>query len=492
MGRLPLTSPDGIAPTDGYSIDVVDVAPFIAGPIADDAHALAGRLRDRLGSARVWHVNSTATGGGVAELLNSGIGRHNTLGVPTSWLVSNAPEEFFELTKRLHHGMHGAPGVGTLTTDDVEHYRLAGRAQAEGLLAHVRAGDLVVLHDPQTLGAAPRLLAAGARVVWRSHVGTTSPNAWSDATWELLRPYLDGVPLCVFTVAGYAPPFVAADRVRVIRPSIDPYAPKNRELSTAEIAGLLARVGLTDGPVDTLLAPVGRVLQDRPLATGTPYVLQLSRWDPLKDMAGVMAAFVAHVAGDGDAHLVLAGPDPADVADDPEGVAVFEELVVLRDRLAPQLRARVHIVMLSLRDTATNALVVNALQRGAAVISQKSLQEGFGLTITEAMWKGRPVVATRVGGIPSQIDSAAVGVLVDDPRELAGYGAALVALLADPQRANALGVAARERVAAGFLSDRELVDYLRLYEDMLAAGPAVPAIPRQLPMIAEVRDPVGE
>lgn len=463
---LPTSTPE----PDGYHVDIVDVAPFPAGVGDAEAHRLGADVRARLGTARIWHVNSTAAGGGVAELLHSSIARHTVLGLPTTWLVSNAAEAFFELTKRVHHGLHGSPAVGVLTAEDTERYRAATHRQAANLLAHIAAGDLVVLHDPQTLGAAPHLLAAGARVAWRSHIGTTDPNEHSDATWVLLRPYLDGVRHCVFTVADYAPRFIPAARVRVIRPSIDPYAAKNLDLTEEQVGALLRRVGLT-GPVpdggDS--EPIGRVIQDQPLGPATPVVLQVSRWDPLKDMTAVMRAFAGHIAHRGDAHLVLAGPDPADVADDPEGTTVFTEVLRLYGGLPADVRARVHIVMLSLRDAHTNALVVNALQRRATVICQKSLQEGFGLTVTEAMWKGRPVVATRVGGIPAQIDSDRVGVLIDDPTDIAAFSDAVVALLDDPDRAAALGAAARARCHAEFLTERELVDYLHLYAAMLAS-----------------------
>jgi trehalose synthase len=269
----------------------------------------------------------------------------------------------------------------------------------------------------------------------------------------------------------YAPTFLEAERWRVIQPSIDPESAKNKELSSQELDAQLGQIGLTPSeehpPSPTSL---GRVIQDVPLRAGAPVLLQVSRWDPLKDMAGVLELFVTHVAEQTGAHLVLAGPDPSDIPDDPEGHAVFAELLNSYERVPSPVRAQIHLVLLSLRDTDSNALIVNALQRRATVVIQKSLEEGFGLTITEAMWKGRPVVASQVGGIPSQINTDEVGVLIDDPADLQGFGYAVVSLLKEPNRAERIGLAAQHRCTTAFMVDRELCDYFDLYLSLLRDG----------------------
>jgi trehalose synthase len=451
---------------NGYAVRVVQPEPTSDVLPEPPLRHLADRVRGQLNGARIWHVNSTDTGGGVAELLHSGISRQQRLGLPAGWLVSDAAAGFFQLTKRIHHGLHGHPPGGQFDRSDLECYRSASERQAAGLLAHIQAGDLVVLHDPQTLGAAPGLVAAGALVAWRSHIGVIGENARTDATWRLLRSYLEPVRHCVFTVAEYAPEFLQPERVHVIRPSIDPWAAKNRELPEPLATGLLARTGLTDGTGGP--EPAGRTLHDAPLPAGAQVLLQVSRWDPLKDMAGVLQAFAAHLADRTPAHLVLAGPDPADIPDDPEGLAVYQQVRQHWQDLPGPVRARVHLVMLSLRDHELNAMAVNALQRRATVVSQKSLQEGFGLTVTEAMWKSRPVVASRVGGITAQITSREVGLLVDDPTDLRRFGDAVLSLLTDPAYAARIGTAAHRHCANGFLSEREIGDYLRLYLAMLA------------------------
>jgi trehalose synthase len=203
-----------------------------------------------------------------------------------------------------------------------------------------------------------------------------------------------------------------------------------------------------------------QMFEDQPLRAEMPAVVQVSRWDALKDPVGVIRGFAEHVRADTGAHLVYAGPVVEAVADDPEGERILGEAVAAREGLPPQSRARVHLACLPMHDAEENAIIVNALQRHGRVIVQKSLAEGFGLTVAEAMWKGRPVVASRVGGIQDQIVDGETGVLLDDPRDLAEFGAAVTGLLADRAAAERMGERARERVRDKFLSLRSLLDYL--------------------------------
>jgi trehalose synthase len=196
-------------------------------------------------------------------------------------------------------------------------------------------------------------------------------------------------------------------------------------------------------------------------------VLQVSRWDALKDPLGVIRAFAEHVPPSTGAHLVYAGPAVSAVADDPEGARVLHDALALREALPAHQRSRVHLASLPMDDPAENAIIVNALQRHATVVAQKSLAEGFGLTVAEAMWKARPVIASRIGGIQSQIEHGVSGLLLGDPRDLQAFGDAVAALLGDPQRAKSLGENARARVRDQFTSPRSLLDYLGLIQRVL-------------------------
>jgi trehalose synthase len=212
------------------------------------------------------------------------------------------------------------------------------------------------------------------------------------------------------------------------------------------------------------------IAEDEPLDVDTAVVLQVSRWDALKDPIGVIRGFVEHVPESTGAHLMYAGPAAAAVADDPEGLKVLREALSLREALPEAKRRRVHLASLPMDDPAENAMMVNALQRHVSVIVQKSLAEGFGLTVAEAMWKGRPVVASRIGGIQSQIIHGQTGILLDDPRDLKGFGQAVTELLLHPERAELLGRRARERVRDEFTSPRSLLDYLEVIRTVLGHG----------------------
>jgi trehalose synthase len=314
----------------------------------------------------------------------------------------------------------------------------------------------------------------GAHVIWRCHVGHDSGNEWTERAWAFVRPYVEPAHAFVFSREPFAPAWIERARLRAIPPSIDPFAPKNRELRGAEVPALLRAAALLAGdgalhPLDPRVRHPATVVRDGgPLDENVPLVVQVSRWDRMKDMAGVMHGFVEHVPA-GEARLVLAGPETDGVDDDPEGAEVWHETVADWRRLPQAARARVQLVAISMADPVENALVVNALQRHAAVVVQKSLAEGFGLTVAEAMWKARPVVASAVGGIVDQVVDGETGLLVDDPSDLAGFGAAVARLLRDPVEAERLGRNARRHVEQHFLGDRHLLDYATLLEELVAA-----------------------
>jgi trehalose synthase len=427
------------------------------------------------GDRTVWHVNSTAQGGGVAELIRGVMAHHARTGLRTGWLVVSGPPEYFDITKQLHNLLHGSPGAGRpLGRREQACYARTTAAQARVTLDVVSPGDLVLLHDPQPLGMAPWLAAAGIHVGWRSHIGTERPSAYVQEGWSFLAEYLIAAQCCAFSSAHYVPALVEPDRAVVIQPSIDPESDKCRAMSRRQITSTLAQVGLVSSP-EPVRTELGRIMQQELVPDSSQIVLQVSRWDRLKDMPGVLRAFATQVAPCSDAHLVLAGPDPDDIPDDLENADVFDEVVRELLQCPAQVRARVHLVLLSLRNRSANALLVNALQRRATVVVQKSLEEGFGLAVTEAMWKLRPLVASAVGGIREQIINEQHGLLIDDPRDGAAFGAAVRRLLDDPALGRRLAGAALERCRERFLIDREIADLTALYDRLLSDTPIDPA-----------------
>jgi trehalose synthase len=429
----------------------------------------------------VWNVNSTARGGGVVELLRPLVGYARGAGIDARWVVIEGTPEFFAVTKRIHNRLHGSLGDGGPLDDEA-------RSIYEGVLAanlrafpgHVRPGDVVILHDPQPAGLAAAMKAAGAAVIWRCHVGVDDPDDLVRQTWAFLLPYVQPADMYVFSREDFVWDGLDRSRVALIPPTIDAFSPKNVDLDAETVRAALAISGLVPGVAEpgsvTFERPDGtrgrverraRMVEDGPLPPDVPAVVQVSRWDALKDPIGVVRGFAEHVPANTGAHLVYAAPDVEAVADDPEGLDTLRETIRVREALPEEARSRVHLASLQMEDLDENALTVNALQRHAAVILQKSLAEGFGLTVAEGMWKARPVVASRVGGIQEQIVNGESGVLLDDPRDLAAFGAAITALLEDAPRAERMGRQARERVRDRFLNARSLLDYLDVIKQIL-------------------------
>ncbi|MDX6408151.1 MAG: trehalose synthase [Gaiellaceae bacterium] len=440
--------------------------------------------RDLLHNRVVWNVNSTAKGGGVVELLRPLVAYARGAGVDTRWLVIDGSPGFFEVTKRIHNYLHGSSGDGGALDDRARRiYEDVLTENVSGLGDRVREGDVVLLHDPQTAGMVEAMRARGAVTIWRCHVGVDEPNDLVREAWAFLRPYILAADAYVFSRDTFVWDGLDRGKVVVIAPTIDAFTPKNQDLppelvgAVLRVSGLVADDHGAEGEVvferqDGTLGRVERkasVIEDEQLRFDAPLVLQVSRWDALKDPVGVIRGFAEHVPAETGAHLVYAGPAVEAVADDPEGRRMLQEAVSTRGGLPREVRSRIHLATLPMDDLDENALMVNALQRHAHVITQKSLAEGFGLTVAEAMWKGRPVVASRVGGIQDQIVHGESGLLLDDPHDLAAFGAAITGLLTDPTRADQIGLGARERVRDRFLSVRSLLDYLGVIRRIINA-----------------------
>jgi trehalose synthase len=445
--------------------------------IADQAEKARSLFGDRV----LWQVNSTHLGGGVAEMLRSFLPYAIEAGVDTRWLVISGDPPFFEATKRIHNKLHGHPGDGgRLGPAERESFARISGESMRGLIDRVGPGDVVFLHDPQTAGLVEGLTDRGALILWRCHVGIDRPNEHVEEAIEFLTPMVSPAQGYVFSRGAYAWASLDPSRTHMMAPAIDAFSPKNQELEPPTVEAILQVIGLVDGAPSSppgfstsdgtpaLVERSGEVLQERALPPGATLITQVSRWDVLKDHEGLLACFADHFV-DSDAHLALVGPSSGAVADDPEGPAVQERIAAAWHDLPAPVRERVHVVALPMDDFDENGVMVNAIQRRSDIIVQKSLAEGFGLTVSEAMWKGKPVVASAVGGIMDQVIDGETGFLVSDPTDLAAFAEALHSLVDDPALAARMGEAARQRVRTDFLAASRIAEYVDVISTL---GPA--------------------
>jgi len=382
---------------------------------------LLQKLGEKLSGKSFLHVNSTKAGGGVAEILHRMIPIISSLGISARWEVIDGDAPFFDMTKKLHNSLQGRQEK--ITDEMWDHHYEINRDNAAKLDLEA---DAVLIHDPQPVALAD--FRKSGVWMWRCHIDLSSP--WK-GIWERLNLHCVKYDAAIFSVARFAQS-MPIDKF-IIPPSIDPLSDKNCDLTESEIGNTLTRYGIPT---------------DRPL------ILQVSRFDRFKDPVGVIEAF-RMVRKYNDCILVLAG-SPAD--DDPEGEVVLNE-VLNHANGDPDIFALL-IPAFSDRD-------INALQRAATVILQKSLKEGFGLTVTEAMWKGKPVIGGATGGIPLQIDHGANGFLV---YSVEGAAFRIRQLLNDPARAAAMGRLAKEHVRNNFLITRQARDYLSCWHALQNNG----------------------
>ena len=453
-------------------------------PLLGDEYAeieqVAERARQAFSGRAIWHVNSTARGGGVAEMLRTLLPYARDSGVDVRWAVLQGSPEFFAVTKRLHNRLHGDPGDGGPLDDSARRlYEEALRANLDALRALMQRGDVVYLHDPQTVGMVEGLCERGLKVVWRCHIGRDVPNDLVRTAWDFLRPYLTRADAYVFSRREYVWEGLDEEKVWLMPPVIDPFSPKNQELDPSVVGGILKQIGLIPDGLEA--APIficadgtpGRVerpatiVQEEPVPEDARLVAQVSRWDRLKDPRGLLEMLERHL-DDPLLHLAVVGPETAGVADDPEGASVYGEVEEAWRRLDAEARRRCHLVSLPMHDLDENGAVVNAIQRRADVVVQKSIAEGFGLTVAEAMWKRRPVVASRVGGIEDQVEDGRTGFLIDDPHDLAACAEAIERVLVDPELAREMGEAGRQRVVDKYLAVHRLREYVDLIATLIS------------------------
>ncbi|MCI0330464.1 MAG: glycosyltransferase [candidate division Zixibacteria bacterium] len=385
-----------------------DYAPII-GPQPIE---LMRRLGEHLRKKKVKMVNSTAVGGGVAEILQRLVPLFNDLGVRTSWEVLKGGSEFFGITKAIHNALHGSPVE--LSAEVQEHFLSHTRAQAETFSF---GEDFIFIHDPQPVSFIEKK-SKSSGWVWRCHIDISSPHP---PVWDFLRPFVEKYDASIFSAPSFAQELPIPQYQ--IPPSIDPLAVKNRDVPEEEVRAYLEQIGVDP---------------DRPIVT------QISRFDRLKDPLGVIAAYRL-VKRRTDCQLILAG---GGASDDPEGSQVLAEI---KERAEGD--SDIHILELP----PFSDLEINKLQRGSTVVLQKSLKEGFALTVAEALWKKKPVVASAVGGIPLQIVHNHTGLLV---HSVEGAALKIKYLLTQPEAAQKLGENGHQHVKQHFLITRHLRDYL--------------------------------
>jgi trehalose synthase len=386
-----------------------DYIPVVGQPVIDDLMLAAEKLKGH----SVQMVNSTAVGGGVAEILNRMVPLLNTLGVETKWDVIKGGAEFFGVTKKIHNALHGR------REDITQHdFDIFTETTAKNIELFETKGDIIYIHDPQPIGLVSR--KADNKWIWRCHIDISEADK---KVWEFLNGYIDEYDAVVFSSPGFSQNLPM--RQFLVAPSIDPLSDKNKELPQETIDSVLAKYGIDN---------------QRPIIT------QISRFDRLKDPVGVIEVYLLvkrHI----DCQLVLAG---GTATDDPESVGVFEEV-----KEKAKQDNDIHILLMPQND-----LEINALQRGSTVIMQKSLREGFGLTVAEALWKAKPVVASAAGGIPLQITHKHSGLLC---YSVEGAAFALKQFLNSPEYAKKLGENGREHIRNNYLLTRHLRDYLLLF-----------------------------
>ena len=406
--------------------DLASYAPIVGDEVLARIRALAEPLQ----GARVLHVNATAYGGGVAELLATHVPLLRCVGIDAEWQVLRGSDEFFKITKAVHNALQGG---------DVEWTARMRRVYLEHVLdnALLVEGefDFVVMHDPQPAAMLSFLRDSpmnrpDTKWIWRCHIDLTDAR---DEVWGFYRHYVELHDAAVFTMPEFIPADLTMSEVRELPPCIDPLSVKNLDLPIPFAQELCRQYGLDP---------------DRPI------VCQVSRYDPWKDPVGVLQAFRTAREKVADAQLLLAG---SMATDDPEGFHVWEEVHDERGG-DPDIHLLSNIQQVG-------NVQINAFQRLADVVVQKSIREGFGLTVSEALWKSRPVIGGRAGGIVLQIRDGYDGYLVDSVDECA---ARIIDLLADPEGADAMGAQGREHVRGNFLSTRELEDWLTLLTDLRA------------------------
>ncbi|HLE31396.1 MAG TPA: glycosyltransferase [Bacteroidota bacterium] len=392
-------------------VRIEDYIPIVGQPVIEELFLLSKHLEGR----RIQNINSTAVGGGVAEILTRMIPLLNQLGVAARWDVIKGDEKFFVVTKKFHNGLHGVPV--TVSKEEYEWFLEVNRENA----AQLSFEDIVFVHDPQPVALIERRKEIGKNWIWRCHIDFSRPDK---NIWRFLEDYITQYDSAVFSSPSFARSLPIPQIL--ISPSIDPLSDKNKELPNETVDGVFEKFGI-----------------DR----SRPIVTQISRFDFLKDPIGVIKAYKLvkeHI----DLQLVLAG---GGATDDPEGPVIMQQV---------QEEASKDKDIFVLFLPPSSDIEINALQRGSTVVLQKSLKEGFGLTVSEAMWKAKPTIASAVGGIPLQIAHKYSGILT---HSIEGTAYWIKQLINEPEFAQRLGSNGKEHIKSNFLITRHIKEYLLLF-----------------------------
>ena len=438
--------------------------------------ARVAHVRDALRSAarqlngrRVWHVSANLSRGGVAEILNTVLPYLRSEGIPANRVSLPSSAEFRTLTKRLYYCLVGVaePRVAENVTRQRALYEEICREGAARIVATAHRSDLIVVHDHQAAGLLPYLTDAGYTAIWRCHLNLRSDREVARRAWGFLAGYVEASYAIIVSTPSPLLSRSLARSIYVLPPSLDPFAAKNRPLPDACVDCIVGRADVAQplraGGCRTcrglIGGPVAIVRENGPVPRESPLITQVSRWDKVKDIPGVIRTFVEHVDPAYGAHLALVGPH---TAQDPHGHEVFMDCFASWAALSPRLRGRIHLIRIPVGCQVEHALIVNAIQRRSAVVLQRSLSEGFGLTVTEAGWKAKPVVASAVGGIACQLEHGKSGLLIPDLADLHAMGEAINQVMADAEYAMTLGNNARDNVRSQFLVDTHLHNVARV------------------------------
>ncbi|HAR61972.1 MAG: glycosyl transferase family 1 [Candidatus Margulisiibacteriota bacterium] len=388
--------------------------------VGDEVIALLYKKARKLNGKHIVHINSTHMGGGVAEMLVSLIPLMNELGIDTGWRVLHGNPDFFQITKSFHNGLQGE----SISLNEIEKKLYTRTNEFFSSFTHL-GHDLVIVHDPQPL-ALIDFFKKHQPWLWRCHIDLSHPN---QELWDFFKRYIIQYDRVIVSNEIYKQKDLPIDQ-HILYPAIDPLSSKNKELSEEEI---------------------GNTIKKYALPTDKPIITQISRFDKWKDPEGVIDVY-KRVKETIDCRLILCG---SMASDDPEGIEIYE-------RVRTKAQHDPDIILLTIE----NNILVNVLQRISSVLIQKSLKEGFGLTVTEALWKGTPIVASNIGGIPVQITDGVNGFLLY-PNDIDGFANKIIQILQNPDVGASMAANGKETVKKYFLMTRLLSDYLELLSEML-------------------------